>query len=1087
MSAIRTDCMKANPNLSLSRSAGHRLDPYQFPCRRRDAPTRCSSPGFSANLRRHCIVPVVFLMAFTAGAMTAMPRIVSIQHHGTNVAVVVDVPAGVERVVLESCRRSDLRGWIPRALERVSSAGRISFSVTAPADAEMEMFRVRADEQVPLPAAFYSGKTDFEGEWSPASGVPSASDSIASTFSGNSVGFSQFETGFVSDRLTLLPTLSGDDRVIPIGDWVVTFSGTEVRVSATEQPGVVIRQYALDDLPILGATSEGARIHVLQGRGARVSNAVYFITPDGATAQTNRGVLQHVVLDAANLPDLAVAGTSSVETTGEGILSDAKPLWPKSGLLVWSVSKQQQGWWWSPFTIYIADFSSLPLVGSPVNAVLSDDLQIEPIFILPAIFWPGGFTSAYLQAALPHALVAVDVSATNGPHIFPETLLPQDASALSELFAADGLVFYSHTTPDSQIVSTNVTVWTNQIWITVTNLVWRTNIVSTPVIVTETNVPPPSFVNAVKLNWPGIVTGSRLTGGFTHSLGLNGDGEIIAWGDNSGGSVGFGLPSIVFAPARIPMPQAMAGIAASFWQSLAVDASGTVWQWGSMDGPLPSIPGQSPRDYSIPQSVPLPAPISAIAAGGWHALALAADGRLWAWGENGDGELGLGHRESVAGPQPVPGTFTSISCGGWHNLALNADGRVFSWGWGEYGQLGRSAPPESPAQIDSPAGVNFRAIAAGAVHSLALANDGSVWAWGDNSYGQIGPRASGSGNGPQPVSGLPAAREIAASWYHSLALAEDGQLWLLASDPKSATPVVSRVEELTNVVALGAGVDYCLALTADKTLFVWGDSISFLSRSNETVQLSLVSTTPVVWLRTNYVTMTNVFLEEQTQQQAQSVIVTNVTPVYWYGDRHWLDVVDYEQDPALPAFREPASLPGRLQGISHHGALLYTVATAAATPGVNLQEIRLSGLAYDGIVAHLVDTVSLSTNSAIDTANVAVHLDGVVVVASDSWTSGRPRRLDCWQLDAQGRFGLLGLLDRRAHSDALLLLGDLAVLSTEAGFEIVDFALPTSAVALPVNESAGDIPTEINRVSGNRHTGVWLPVGEQGAIPLWRP
>jgi hypothetical protein len=257
--------------------------------------------------------------------------------------------------------------------------------------------------------------------------------------------------------------------------------------------------------------------------------------------------------------------------------------------------------------------------------------------------------------------------------------------------------------------------------------------------------------------------------------------------------------------------------------------------------------------------------------------------------------------------------------------------------------------------------------------------------------------------------------------------------------------------------------------------------------SNATEQLSLESVTPVIQTRTNYIMVGTVVQVEQASMQSQNVIVTNATPIYWHGERHWLDVVDYGQDPALPSIRELASLPGRLQGISHQGALLYTVATASTTPGVDLQEIQLSGLAYDGIAAHLVNEMSLSTNSATDNANVAVHPAGVVVVSRDSWTSGRPRRLECWQLDGQGHFELLSSLDRTTHSDALRLLDDLTVLRTETGFEIVDFAQPASVVALPVNEGANAIYTEINRVSGNRSTGLWAPAAGQGAIPLWRP
>ena len=57
--------------------------------------------------------------------------------------------------------------------------------------------------------------------------------------------------------------------------------------------------------------------------------------------------------------------------------------------------------------------------------------------------------------------------------------------------------------------------------------------------------------------------------------------------------------------------------------------------------------------------------------------------------------------------------FTQISAGGYHNLALKADGSIVAWGYNDYGRCNVASPKE-----------NFRAIAVGEFHSLGLNNIG---------------------------------------------------------------------------------------------------------------------------------------------------------------------------------------------------------------------------------------------------------------------------------------------------------------------------------------------------------------------------
>src|SRR4030042_5480845 len=85
----------------------------------------------------------------------------------------------------------------------------------------------------------------------------------------------------------------------------------------------------------------------------------------------------------------------------------------------------------------------------------------------------------------------------------------------------------------------------------------------------------------------------------------------------------------------------------------------------------------------------------ALCAGGYHSLALRADGRPVAWGENSNGQCNL----------PSGNSFVAIAAGLYHNLALRADGTVVAWGTNPRGRC------------IVPSRTMFRAIAAASWHS----------------------------------------------------------------------------------------------------------------------------------------------------------------------------------------------------------------------------------------------------------------------------------------------------------------------------------------------------------------------------------
>jgi YD repeat-containing protein len=189
-------------------------------------------------------------------------------------------------------------------------------------------------------------------------------------------------------------------------------------------------------------------------------------------------------------------------------------------------------------------------------------------------------------------------------------------------------------------------------------------------------------------------------------------------------------------------------------RALAIKADGSLWAWGNNE--YGQLGKGTFGDWQ-------PAPVQAGAATGWavvdaggaHSEALMDDRRLWAWGINWSGQLGLGGVIDRSQSSPVlVGTandhWAAVSAGDDHTVALKADGSVWAWGANSRGQLGGGPPTgrNAPAQVG--ADTDWVVVSAHN-HTLALKADGSVWAWGYNEYGQVGDDTTTDRNVPTKV------------------------------------------------------------------------------------------------------------------------------------------------------------------------------------------------------------------------------------------------------------------------------------------------------------------------------------------------
>jgi alpha-tubulin suppressor-like RCC1 family protein len=285
--------------------------------------------------------------------------------------------------------------------------------------------------------------------------------------------------------------------------------------------------------------------------------------------------------------------------------------------------------------------------------------------------------------------------------------------------------------------------------------------------------------------------------------------------------------------------------------------------------------------------------------------------------------LGLSLRKEVkAELLPVVGNpysfeldleFQKTASGEAHTIGLSKDGKVYAWGWNQYGQLGIGTTISSYIPIDITENLNLNSgevvidVATGINHSSVITSEGRLLIWGYNVYWALGDGTSINRLLPIDITAqfnLDVGEKVVYSengYYFSGAITSDGRVFTWGQGYSGQLGSGSNADayfpqEITNnfglmpeetVVKLMLGSSHAIAITSLERVFSWGYNQYGQLGDGTTINKNLpIEITPNIGLVTG-----ETIIDLETFHNNTGV-VTSLGRILMWGENNYVQIGD---------------------------------------------------------------------------------------------------------------------------------------------------------------------------------------------------
>ena len=365
-------------------------------------------------------------------------------------------------------------------------------------------------------------------------------------------------------------------------------------------------------------------------------------------------------------------------------------------------------------------------------------------------------------------------------------------------------------------------------------------------------------VNGSLISWVQVASSS-------HAVAIRSDGTVWSWGSNTVGQLGLTDTVNRSSPVQIvSLSGSITQVFVGLSQSYAIASDGSLYAWGN------NANAQLATNDTLNRSNPtqIPGSWSFISARYQHALAIRSDGTLYAWGSNTYGELGQDYYGTSRSPTSSPvqvgtSSYVNVTTGIFSSLGITTDNKLFGWGQNTVGQLGLSGlyswnivgggsvgigsgklfiwgnqvtsngfafevgvNRSSPVQLGSS---SWTLVSGNNSHTVAVRSDNTIWGWGLNTNGQLGTNDTLNRSSPTQISSTSDWSQVRVGDSFTIALKSDNTLWAWGLNTSGQLGTGDFLTYSSPVqigtsswLQISSGGKHNLGITINNKLYAWG-------------------------------------------------------------------------------------------------------------------------------------------------------------------------------------------------------------------------------------------------------------------------